>query len=395
MYTIIKENKGNNARFGVLKTQHGEIETPFFMPVATRSSGKYIGTDDYENIGVNAIISNALVNFFKPGLEIINNANGIHKFMNFKGVVFTDSGGFQMSRSIYEETSKRGVWFRNPFNKQKVIITPEKSMIIQLVLGSDVAMVLDFMPPINSSYDSVEKSLVLTHRWAEEALRKHSLLRKENVIEIKDKIRVMKYNVNNKNQLLFAISQGGLHKELRMKSAEYLSSLKINGREFDGIAIGGLAIGEKQKDMLNMIESATSKIPKNKIRYLMGVGNPLDIIEAVERGIDAFDSIYPTRNARHGTIFTWKGKIDLMSGKYSNDFSPIEEGCKCDTCKRYTKAYLHHLLKINEPIGKKYVQHHNIYFMLDFMRKIRESIKNDKFREFKREFIKMWSKNKT
>jgi queuine tRNA-ribosyltransferase len=256
-------------------------------------------------------------------------------------------------------------------------------------------MVLDFMPPINSSYDSVEKSLVLTHRWAEEALRKHSLLRKENVIEIKDKSRVMKYNVNNKNQLLFAISQGGLHKELRMKSAEYLSSLKINGREFDGIAIGGLAIGEKQKDMLNMIESATSKIPKNKIRYLMGVGNPLDIIEAVERGIDAFDSIYPTRNARHGTIFTWKGKIDLMSGKYSNDFSPIEEGCKCDTCKRYTKAYLHHLLKINEPIGKKYVQHHNIYFMLDFMRKIRESIKNDKFREFKREFIKMWSKNKT
>jgi len=384
MFKLINENKLSNARTGILKTAHGKIETPFFMPVATRSSGKFIGIDDYNEMKIEILISNALINFFKPGLNIFSKINGIHKFMNYKGIVFTDSGGFQMSRSFFEKTSKRGVWFRNPFNQQKHLITPKKSMEIQYVIGSDVAMVLDYMPPIYSDYETTKKSLELTHRWAKEALISHEKIKKEKTIN--------SYKNNNNKQLLFAISQGALHPELRKYSAEFLSNMNVEGIGFDGIAIGGLAIGEKQKEMLPMIEAAISKIPKDKIRYLMGVGNPSDILEAVERGIDCFDSIYPTRNARHGTLFTFKGKIDLMSGKYKEDFTPIEKNCDCLSCKTYSKAYIHHLLKIKEPIGKKYVQIHNIYFMLKFMKKIRESIKKNEFQKFKSEFLNNWNR---
>ncbi|MEM4755543.1 MAG: tRNA guanosine(34) transglycosylase Tgt, partial [Candidatus Woesearchaeota archaeon] len=319
-----------NARTGILHTAHGNIITPFFMPVATRASGKYIGTDAYASINAQAIIVNALITFFSPGLEVISTAGGIHPFMNFKKCIAADSGGFQMSRGMFEKTTANGAWFCNPFTKQRFHITPQKSMVIQRLIGADIAMVLDVMPPVESSRNAAETAVAQTHQWAKECLHHHTALQGKKIID--------GLVQHNPNQLLFAISQGALFADLRKHSAAYLSSLEYEGKGFDGIAIGGLAIGEPQEKMLPMIEAAVAGMPQQKIRYLMGVGNPLDILEAVERGIDCFDSVFPTQNARHGTLFTWQGKVDLLSGKMKQKHEPLDEGCDCFVCKHYSVA---------------------------------------------------------
>ncbi|MFA5142152.1 MAG: tRNA guanosine(34) transglycosylase Tgt [Candidatus Woesearchaeota archaeon] len=358
----IKHQSGE-ARLGELKTRSGKFETPFFMPVATMGSGKCISTDDYKEIGARNIICNSLVLSMAPGVETIKNAGGIHKFINYDGCIFTDCGGFQASRSMYLTNSSKGLHFLSPFNGKKHVITPERIMNIQMDIGCDVAMMLDSMSGPKATREEFLESINKTHRWAKECVEYHT----------------------DKKQLLFGICQGGFEPDLRKKSAEYISSL-----EFDGIAIGGLAIGETKQQMHLGLESAIPYITKEKPRYVMGVGNPVDILDCIELGVDCFDSVYPTKNARHDMIFTFDGILNISQGRYKNDNSPMVEGCDCHVCKSYSKAYIHHLTKIQEPAGKRFKSYHNIYFMQRFIEKIREAIKEDTYSMFKKDFVAKW-----
>ncbi|RJQ17078.1 tRNA guanosine(34) transglycosylase Tgt [Candidatus Woesearchaeota archaeon] len=360
MFKITHEH--GSARTGTLKTRHGTVETPFFMPVATKAVGKFVGVDDYALAKTQAIICNAFILSLKPGLEVMKQYDGVHKFMNFDKTIFTDCGGFQMLReSFMQGTTAKGIQFTNPFNKQNILLTPEKIMHIEMTIKSDVAMMLDDVSPYGATKEQFAASLINTHAWAKESLKYHS----------------------DKKQLLFGIVQGGFYKDLREKSAKFIAGL-----DFDGVAIGGVAIGEPKPLMYKAVNYCTPFLPKEKPRYVMGVGSPEDIVLCVEKGIDCFDSVFPTMNARHNSLFTWKGKIDLDKGKYAVDKKPIDESCDCFVCKNFSKGYLHHLSKINEPAGKRYRSIHNIYFMNALMRKIRTAIKENTFQRFKKEFLK-------
>lgn len=366
-FNIIKKDKKSKARVGILKMRHGSVDTPYFMAVATKASGKLIGPDDYENVA-DGLICNALVLSWRPGIDVIKNSGKIHDFMNFHKPIFTDCGGFQMLRdSFMDGTSKKGINFKNPFDGSKLFLTPEKIMHIEEQIGSDGAMMLDDVAPYGASREKVEESLENTHRWAVESKKYHK----------------------DKKQLLYGIVQGGFFPDLRKKSAEFINSL-----DFDGIAIGGIAIGETREEMYIAVNSAMPFLDENKPKHFLGVGSPDDIVECVSLGADSFDSVFPTQNARHGTLFTFKGKVDLMRGIYSHDKNPVEKGCKCLTCMRYSRSYLRHLLKINEPSGKRYCSIHNLYFMKELMKRIRMNIKKGNFDKFKKEIISAYRKNK-
>jgi len=375
MFVITHED--GDARVGVLKTKSGDIETPFFMPVVTKATGKFITTDDYSclgsDLGARGVICNSLLLSFRPGTDIIKKASGIHKFMNFKGLVFTDCGGFQSSSSFFELKSKRGLHFRSPYDNKRVILTPESIMRIQWDIDSDVAMMLDDMSGYGVSYDEAKQAMINTHRWGVESLEHHKKLRSEN--NVKDGSR----------QLLFGISQGNFFPDLRAESAKF-----INGLDFDGVAIGGVAIGEPLEDMYLAVKASLPHISKDKIKYVMGLGSLVDLIEMISLGVDCFDSIYPTQNARHSSIFTRKGKIYLDKGKYAEDFTPIELGCACHTCNHYTKAYIHHLTKINEPAAHRLKSIHNQYFLQRLIEDAKNAIKQKRFKEFKEEIKKNW-----
>ncbi|MFH1209264.1 MAG: tRNA guanosine(34) transglycosylase Tgt [archaeon] len=359
---ISQDNKSKSeARYGVLKTKTCKIETPFFMPVATLGTGKFISSDDYIRMKVDAIICNAFILSLKPGLDVLEKI-GIHRFMDFDKVIFTDCGGFQISREFFEKISKHGIHFKSPFNNEKHLITPKKIMEIQGKIGSDVAMALDDMSPYKASYKEASNSLINTHKWGEECL-KHK----------------------NKNQLLFGIIQGNFYKDLRIKSARFMTSL-----DFDGIAIGGLAIGEPLEEMHKIISYVKPYLPKEKIRYLMGVGSPRELVKCIEQGIDCFDSVFPTQNARHNTLFTSSGKLFIDKSRYRHDFNPIDKECNCFVCKNFTRAYIYHLSNINEPIGKRYKSYHNLYFLQELMKRIRISIKENEFYKVKKEIFKMY-----
>ncbi len=349
------------ARAGRLKTAHGMVNTPFFMPAATKATGKHITTDDYNEIPVKVMIANAFLLSLRPGIELVRKAGGLHRFMNFPGVLFTDCGGFQMSRSMYEQKSKKGLHFRSPFTNEKMVITPQKIMEIEHTLGSDVAMMLDDMSPHGISLKEARLAMENTHRWGKECLDIHQKL--------------------HTKQLLFGIVQGNFYPSLRKESAQYISSLP-----FDGIAIGGVAIGEPLEKMYKAVDAALPFLPQNKPRYVMGVGSPAEVLELIGRGVDCFDSVYPTQTARHGTLFTSKGKIYIEQGKYAADFSPIEKGCTCHACRHYTKAYLHHLHKVGEPAGKRLQSIHNLYFMMNLLMQARKAIRHKRFVAFKEEF---------
>jgi queuine tRNA-ribosyltransferase len=354
MFQII--SKSGKARLGILKTKHGEIETPFYMPCATMATGKCIGSQEYKDLGVKAIIANSFLLSLKPGVQVISKAGGLHKFMSYQGIIFTDCGGFQCSRDMFIEATKKGLHFRSPFDNSKQIITPKKIIEIQQHLGSDIAVSLDHMAPYGASLEETKKAMKTTHEWAKLSLDAHI----------------------DKEQLLFGICQGGFNKDLRKESARFISSL-----EFDGIAVGGLAIGEPREKMLEMMESSLSEIPENKIRYCMGIGHPLDIIEAVSRGIDCFDSVFPTQNARHGNLFTFKGKIDIAHLKHKFDNSPIDKECSCSTCRNYTKSYIHHLYKIKEPSYRRMASIHNLEFMQRFCKDIRKALSNNNLEQYR------------
>lgn len=377
MKTFRITHQDGTARVGKLRTPHGTIETPFFMPAATKGTGKFFTTDDYNNLGgkqkVKALIANSLLLSLEPGVNVIKAAGGLHQFMNFSGIIFTDCGGFQMSRNIFEKKTKQALHFRNPFNGAKIVLTPEKSMEIQLQLGHDVAMMLDDMSAYGVSEPEAREAMENTLCWGKASLEAHQALRRQY----------------HSSQLLFGIVQGNFFSHLRVESAQAINSL-----DFDGIAIGGVAIGEPKEKMYQAVDAALPHITLQKPRYVMGVGSPEEILELIDRGIDCFDSVYPTQVARHSTILTRKGRMYIDSAKHLNDFTSLEEGCQCHTCRYYTKSYLCHLTRIEEPAVKRLKSIHNSYFMQQLISDAIKSIKNGHFQQFKQEILKEFKKIK-
>lgn len=362
------EYEGFYARTGTLKTRHGLLKTPFFMPVATKAAQKHLSSFELEECGTEAIISNSFILSLKPGTDVIREAGGIHKYMNYSRGIFTDSGGFQMLLSSFNpKVTEEGVLFRNPFDGQKLMYTPEKVMDVEQDIRSDVAMVLDHVLHHDQDYEHLKDSMLRTYRWAKRAKEYHS----------------------DKEQLLFGITQGGTYHDLRIESAKLTNSL-----DFDGIAIGGLCIGETQEEMFSAIRASLKYLDKSKPRYLMGVGSPLDIIKGVAHGIDIFDSTFPAQNARHNTAFTSEGKLRINKGQYKKDFKPLDEKCNCYVCKNFSRSYIHHLMRQEEPIGLRYMTYHNIYYMEHLMIDIRESIKEGNFRELYNKIEKLYPKDK-
>jgi queuine tRNA-ribosyltransferase len=373
-FKILHKDKKTKARVGIISTKKGNIETPFFMPVATKTAVKHISSLDLKEMNCKAIISNTFILHLRPGEELIKKLGGIGQFMNFKGINVTDSGGFQMySPSLYIKSDDKGVWFKNPFTKEKVFITPEKDMQIQIDLGSDIAMCLDTMPLLHHSKEAIEKAVEQTTAWAKRCKEHHD--------KLQSKLK------QNKRQLLWGITQGGIHKDLRKKSAEQLKIVN-----FDGYSIGGLALGETIEQEMKMVEVHKSIIPENKPCYLMGAGNPIELLEAISRGVDMFDSRFPTQNARHGTILTSHGKIRIFRKKFELDTSPLDKNCDCFVCKNYTRAYIRYQLNQEEAVGMRLATFHNLYYLQRLMEQSRVAIKKGKFKEFKDKIKKIYAK---
>jgi len=364
VFKILAKDKKTDARVGKIMTKKGEIETPFFMPVATKASVKHISSLDLKEMGAEAIISNTFVLHIKPGEKLVKKIGGIAKFMNYFAVNVTDSGGFQMySKACYLGSNDKGVFFRDPMAGDKLFITPEKDMEIQLDLDSDIAMCLDSMPLLENTKEEIAEAVRKTTRWAGRCKKHHDKMQKGKPF--------------GKRQLLFGICQGGIHDDLREKSCKEL--VKMN---FDGYSIGGLALGEPKEDEYRMIEIAKKIIPKEKPVYLMGAGHPIEILEAISRGVDMFDSRFPTQNARRGTLFTSKGRIRIMNKKYELDKRPIDEKCDCFVCKNYSRAYLRYQLMQEEGVGFRLASFHNLYYLVNLAKSARVAIKKGKYLEF-------------
>lgn len=358
MFKILHED--GSARVGKHYTAHGAVDTPAFLPVATKGSVKTLSSEELVETHAQALIANAFLLYLKPGIEVIAKVGSLHNFMNWRKTIFTDSGGYQMLRQGFlQGVSRRGIFFRSPFDEAKHLFTPEKCIEIQESLDSDVAMVLDDCPPYGSSYEYARDSLSRTLDWAERCKKAHS----------------------SERQQLFAIIQGGVFEDLRKESAEKLAELN-----FDGYGIGGLSIGEPKKVMFETLKYTVPPIPEEKPRYLMGVGSPAELLESISLGIDMFDSAFPTRNARHNTVYTKSGKYTITKGRFAHDFSPLDEGCKCYTCKNYSRAYINHLLRVYETLGMRLVTVHNLHFIQNLMRKARKAIASGEFGEFKNNF---------
>lgn len=361
MFTIL--SKDGRARTGILDSGRHKIKTPFFMPVATRGASKFVDFIEMDEMGTDCIISNSLLLHQRPGSDIIKKLGGLHEFYNWKGGIFTDSGGFQSLDDYFmQKSDDKGAHFKSPYDGKVELITPEKAMDIQIALAPDVAMCLDDVPKHDDDDKTRMAKTERTHAWAARCKSHHD----------KHKDR----------QLLFGIAQGGMDKDLRKKSIEYMKTL-----DFDGLALGGLAIGETVSTMYDMIEATMEHMPEDKPRYLMGVGNPADLIHAVSVGVDCFDSTFPTQNARHATIFTWKGKLRLDRVENRTDMAPLDEECGCKVCRNFSKAYIHQLLRVKEPTGMKLATYHNVYFMQKLMERIRLEIENGTFEEWKKEMI--------
>ena len=362
-FTLEKKSSQCKARTGTIEINHGVIKTPVFMPVGTRATVKAMNNDELKSIGSQIILSNTYHLYLKPGQEIIRKADGLHKFMNWDKPILTDSGGFQVfSLSKTRKITEEGVQFRSHIDGSKHFISPEKSMEIQNDLGSDIMMAFDECVPYPASYEYTEDSMKRTLRWLK---------------------RCKDYHKNTDKQNLFGIIQGGMYKDLREYSAK-------NTIDFDlpGYAIGGLSVGEPRDLMIDLLDFTTDFMPENKPRYLMGVGTPDYLFEAVEHGVDMCDCVLPTRIARNGTALTSKGKLVVKNAKYKDDFSPLDENCDCYACKNHTRAYIRHLLNVDEILGARLLSIHNLRFLIKLMENIRKSIEEDRYLEFKDEFYR-------
>ena len=366
-YNLLHNDKNSKARYGTLETNYGTYETPMFMPVGTQATVKTLSPEELKEINSGVILSNTYHLWLRPGEDIVDKAGGLHKFMNWDGPILTDSGGFQVfSLAKKKDISEEGVYFNSHIDGKRIFLTPEKSIEIQNKLDSDIAMCFDECPPYPATYEYMKNSVERTLRWAKRCKDSH----------------------NNERQSLFGIVQGGEFEELREYSAK--ETVKM---DFDGYSIGGTSVGEGKDTMYKMIEYGIKHLPEDKPRYLMGVGEPTDIFEGVMRGIDMFDCVLPTRLARHAHAFTLDGKINLKNAKYKEDFTPIDNECDCYCCKNYTKAYIRHLIVANETFGQRLISIHNLRFLINITENIRESIKEDKFIEYKEMFINRY-KNK-
>lgn len=342
------------------------------MPVATRGVTKGLSSEELKEIGVKTVISNALILYLRNGSEIIKKFGGIRKFMNYKGINFTDSGGFQMySPRIYISSNDKGVHFKNPISGEKLFITPEKDMEIQLDINSDVAMSLDKMPMYNHSKEQIEEAVRKTSLWAERCKKHHDEIQK-NISK-------------SKRQMLFGIIQGGIYEDLRKKSAEDLIALN-----FDGYSIGGFGLGESREEEFKIVKMMKKIIPEKKPVYLMGIGDPLEILEGISLGVDIFDSRMPTQNARRGMLFTSEGKLRILKKAYEFSSEPLDKNCKCFVCKNYSRAFIRYQLINDEATGKRLATYHNIFFLQKLIETAREKIKEGKFGEFVKKFRKEW-----
>ncbi len=352
-----------------METVHGVIQTPVFMNVGTVAAIKgAVSTEDLERIGTQVQLSNTYHLHVRPGDEVVKSLGGLHKFMSWERPILTDSGGFQVfSLAGLRRIKEEGVTFQSHIDGHKIFMGPEESMQIQSNLGSTIAMAFDECPPALAERSYVVPSVERTTRWLERCIKKINELN-------------LKEDTVNKQQLLFGINQGAILADVRIEHAKRI-------REFDlpGYAIGGLAVGESHEQMYYILDETVPYLPADKPVYLMGVGTPANILEAVDRGVDFFDCVYPTRNGRHAHMYTGHGKINLMNAKYERDDRPIEEGCQCPACKRYSRAYIRHLLKAKEMLGMRLGVLHNLYFYNHLMEEIRDALDNGRFAEYKKE----------
>ena len=365
-YELIKKDAKTGARRGRIHTPHGIIETPVFMPVGTCGTVKAMTPEELrDEVKAKIILSNTYHLFLRPGDELVAEAGGLHKFMNWDGAILTDSGGFQVfSLSDLRNISEEGVAFKSHLDGSKLFISPEKSISIQNNLGSDIMMAFDECVPYPADYEYTRKSMERTTRWAK---------------------RCKEANKNPERQGLFGIVQGGMYKDLREISAKQLVEL-----DFPGYAVGGLSVGEPADLMYDILGSTTPFLPENKPRYLMGVGTPDYLIEAVVRGIDMCDCVLPTRIARNGTALTSYGKLVVRNATYERDFTPLDPECDCYTCRNYTRAYIRHLIKCGEILGARLLSIHNLRFLVRLMENVRKAIEEDRLLEFREEFYKKY-----
>ncbi len=378
MFEVRATDKSTRARSGRLKTEHGLIETPAFMPVGTQGSVKAVSSRELRELNTQIVLGNAYHLFVRPGLEVIRHLGGLHSFMNWDGPILTDSGGYQIfSLAKLRKITEEGVHFQNHVDGRPAFISPEIAMEIQAALGSDIAMVLDECPPWPRDYDYAARSMEMTARWAARCKRSVeagvSPARSNNAADTA---------AATADQLLFGIVQGATFPELRKQSA--LATVEIG---FDGYAIGGVSVGEPEEEMMRAVESSASFLPENKPRYAMGLGTPPQFLELIARGMDMFDCVLPTRLARNGTAFAATGTLNLKNAEFARDKNPIEQGCACPACQEYTRGYIRHLIKAEEILGLRLITLHNLHFYLDLMRQARAAIENGTFNEFRFNFV--------
>ncbi len=369
MYKVLKTS--GRAKRAVLETVHGTIQTPVFMNVATVAAIKGgVSTEDLEEIGTQVVLSNTYHLHLRPGDDVIYKMGGLHKFMSCNKPILTDSGGFQVfslaqNRKIKEE----GVYFRSHIDGHKLFMGPEESMRIQSHIGSTIAMAFDECPSARAEHEYVQMSVDRTTRWLERCKKEM------------DRLNSLPGTVNP-HQMLFGINQGAIFDDIRIEHAKTISQMDL-----DGYAVGGLAVGETHEQMYHVLDTVVPYLPQDKPTYLMGVGTPANILEAVERGIDFFDCVYPSRNGRHGHLYTKRGHINLLNARYELDNTPIEEGCNCPACRRYSKSYIRHLLKSGEMLGMRLCVLHNLYFYNHMMEDIRTALDEDRFDTFKKDML--------
>jgi queuine tRNA-ribosyltransferase len=401
MYTLLKKDKNSKARLGKLATAHGEVDTPNFMPVGTIGAVKTLSPDEVRASGTQIVLANAYHLLLRPGPDIIKNAGGLHSFMNWNGPILTDSGGFQVfSLAQLRKIKDNGVEFRSHIDGAKYFISPESMIEFQMLLGSDIMMVLDECVNYPCQRDYAEKSIKLTTSWAARSKEKFSVQRRVYSVEKNLNKRstpacrsgrpaCRSGTLHAPRSSLFGIIQGGTYPDLRKQSAEQIVNIG-----FDGYAIGGLSVGEPRELMHEMLEFTVPLIPDQSVHYLMGVGMVEDIFESVQRGIDIFDCVVPTRNARNGLAFTSCGKMHIRNAKYKDDCAPVDEECSCPCCLNYTRSYIHHLFNINEILGLRLLSLHNITFYATMMKNIRQAITDGSFLEFKREFLSKYNNDR-
>lgn len=368
-YELIHQDKNSGARRGVIHTPHGDIQTPIFMPVGTQATVKSVTPEELENdIKAQIILANTYHLYLRPGQDIVKEAGGLHKFMNWNKTILTDSGGFQVfSLSSLRKITEEGVKFSSHLDGKKLLFTPESVMKTEEDLGADIIMAFDECCPYPSTYEYTKKSMERTTRWAKRCKDAHT----------------------REEQGLFGIIQGGFYKDLRKESAENLIDL-----DFSGYAIGGISVGEPKEEFLEILKYTAPLMPENKPRYLMGVGTPDYLIEAALAGIDMCDCVLPTRLARHGTALTSNGKVVIRNATYERDWGKLDNECNCYTCRNYTRAYIRHLVKTNEILGIRLLSMHNLYFLTNLMERVRIEIENDNLLNFRDEFYKKYGYSK-